>query len=203
MSTFRRRLLMMAATSKSQLPAGWKEVEYVYFDKALAQYIDTGIVPDPNTKVEVIVSGVHNDFSHDRFFGVSEQFMIGFMSGTFVFWYNNKSATATDNYTAGGGNTYIRMTKDGIHNHVTILKPTGDVEVEVPDNLEGSFTTTKTMWVGRANDLTGWAIHNNRIKSLKIWQSGEPVRDFIPVSDGAQEALYDRVTETLFYKQTP
>lgn len=202
MSCFRRRLLMLLATSKSGLPAGWKEIEYVYFDKALLEYVDTEIVPTPNTKIEVLVSGVHNDFSHDRFFGVSEQFMIGFTSGAFIFWYNNQNVTANNSFTAGGGNTYIRMTKDGIHNYVAILKSTGDVEVEVPDHLEGSFTTTKTMWIGRANDLSGWTIHNNRIKSLKIWESGEPVRDFIPVSDGTQEALYDKVTKTLFHKQS-
>lgn len=202
MSMFRRRLLMMAATSKSQLPAGWKEVEYIFFDKALLQYVDTGIAPTANTKVELIAMGMHNDYSHDRLFGVGNLFLIGFMSNGCIFMYNNKEVSGSFNGASVNGHTWVKFVKDGIHNHATILFSTGDVEVVVPDNLEGSFTTTKTMWIGRANDLSGWAIHSNRVKSLKIWESGEPVRDFIPVSDGTQEALYDKVTKALFHKQS-
>lgn len=203
MSMFRRRLLMMAAASSQggDLPAGWSETEYVYFDvKGKFEYIDTGIIGKPGTKIEVVEYGVHNEFSHDRFLG-NGFFQVGYISGGFVFIYNSKEIGAT----AAVKNRWVKFIKDGIHNHATLLSSTGDAEeeVEVPDNVAGTWNTTKTLWIGRNNDDKGWPVNNNRCKMLKIWDEGVLVRDFIPVTDGTQEALYDRVTKTLFYKQTP
>lgn len=197
MSNIKQALLVF----NTNIPAGWQEIEYVYFDKSLANYIDTGISPTPSTKVELVCMGMHNDYSHDRLFGVSGLFMIGYSSGGCIFMYNNKEVSGNFNGASVNSNIWVKYVKDGIHNHATLLFDSGNVEIDVPDNIEGSFTTTKTMWVGRANDLSGWAIHNNRVKSLKIWQDGSLVRDMIPITNGTEEALWDNVSKSMFRKQ--
>lgn len=45
-------------------------------------------------------------------------------------------------------------------------------------------------------------ITGSHIYYCKMWQNGELVRSFIPVTDGTRQALCDEVTKTLFQKQT-
>lgn len=200
---------MLLKLLKPPIPEGWEHIDYVSFEKEKEDYIDLGIVPDKYTKVEMIVMGMHNDFSHDRFFGVDGVFLMGFMpfgnyeAGGGYFVYNKNEVSKQFGTYPVNWTYWVKFVKDGIHNHATVLYPDKPrLEVEMPDNAPSSldFTTTKTMWAGRANAVTGWAVHSNRIQYIKIWKSGELVGYFIPIHKDTVDALYNTVTKVIHYK---
>lgn len=185
------------------IPDGWDHIDYISFDKAQEDYIDTGIIPDKNTKVEVVAMGMHNDYSHDRFFGVDGVFSLGFQPNGFVFFYDKNEIGKDSPLAAVNQINYVKFVKEGVHNHVTILRPSkGDIYVDIPDNTPSNIdiVTTKTMWVGRCNDAKGWPVHSNRIQYVKIWKSEELVGHFIPCHKGEIDALYNVVTGLIHYK---
>lgn len=60
-----------------------------------------------------------------------------------------------------------------------------------------------TLWLCGINSASSAPyITGNYIYYCKIWENGELLRDFIPMSNGKTEAFYDQVTKTLFYKQS-
>lgn len=197
MSMFRRRLLMMAASAPSPgggLPAGWSEVVYVLTKIGQKEYFDTGVIPTRNTKVEMKVR-----FKDYPTFGVFSCFGVSGENNNFLLrTHGNKlraeyGTNVLDLGFAINNSTQYVVVKDGKDNYIDGVKYASNPTI--------TLTTTRTLWLCGINGNTPY-ITGEYVYYCKIWENGEPVRDFIPVSDGTREALYDKVTKTLFYKQT-
>lgn len=187
---------MMAATSKSQLPAGWKEIEYVLTNIRQKEYFDTGILPTKNTKVEMKVR-----FKDYPAFGIFCMFGARSNNDNFVFsTFGNRfraeyGTSILDLGIAVSTSKIYVVVKDGPDNYVDGTKLTSNTTSEI--------SISNTLCLCGINTLDSVAhITGNYIYYCKIWENGELLRDFIPMSNGKTEALYDQVTKTLFYKQS-
>ena len=156
-----------------------------------SQYIDTGIVPGPNTAVEMYFNTT-NSVDNTAYFGAgafnANNSYVFYPAGGFY-------------YFRGAGTTTGLQNEQGVDGFVSI-------STNAADNLHfslGGNAVTKTVALTYAgsNKLNIFASNNGGNKSkltlysFKIWQDGELVRDFVPVRGNAV-GLWDFVTSTFF-----
>ena len=156
-----------------------------------SQYIDTGIVPGPNTAVEMYFNTT-NSVDNTAYFGAgaynANNSYVFYPAGGFYYFRGAVATTGLQN-------------EQGVDGFVSI-------STNAADNLHfslGGNTVTKTVALTYAgsNKLNIFASNNGGNKSkltlysFKIWQDGELVRDFVPVRGNAV-GLWDFVTSTFF-----
>ena len=156
-----------------------------------SQYIDTGIVPGPNTAVEMYFNTT-NSVDNTAYFGAgaynANNSYVFYPSGGFYYFRGASTTTGLQN-------------EQGVDGFVSI-------STNAADNLHfslGGNAVTKTVALTYAgsNKLNIFASNNGGNKSrltlysFKIWQDGELVRDFVPVRGNAV-GLWDFVTSTFF-----
>lgn len=162
-------------------------------------YVDTGIVPDATTSIEVSFVQRSGDAAA---FGVSGRFYL-FSSDP-----NNISYYGYFNDTVETGTSFTKFMTDNNKIYTVRLGPDGawvDGVRKAGPFKNPSTTTTSTLTIGarRADGTTTVAKGGYfRIYGAKVVKGGHLVRDFIPVrtaADGSGErCLFDRVTKTLF-----
>ncbi|MBQ3314764.1 MAG: hypothetical protein IJG70_02235 [Kiritimatiellae bacterium] len=156
-----------------------------------SQYIDTGIVPGPNTAVEMYFNTT-NSVDNTAYFGAGAYNA----NNSYVFY-----PAGGFYYFRGAGTTTGLQNEQGVDGFVSI-------STNAADNLHfslGGNAVTKTVALTYAgsNKLNIFASNNGGNKSkltlysFKIWQDGELVRDFVPVRGNAV-GLWDFVTSTFF-----
>lgn len=194
MSMFRRRLLMMAASQGPaiELPAGWHRIDYLSTDKNKKEYIDTGITGDKNTKVEMDVVPIsYPAVGVFIFFDASiDNKRFAIIARRDIFNGDFGGEMKDLGVRCNIGSRY-KLVKDGVGNYIN--------DVEYPPNADSDMVTAPI----RLSAITGTGnIYQTSLKIYicRMWKSGQLVRDYIPVSDGTQEALYDKVEQTLFFK---
>lgn len=197
MSNFRRRLL-----TASSLKPEWTPVDYLYSENTKGEvgYIDTGIKPDFYTNVECT-------FWLDRSY-------INYIANIPIF-----GASANFSYILRqGNNMYISTINNDIKLNGVETHYPGDTKVhykrvdnEVMLNQEGPLIHTETAKVSTSNLCLmnireiGWLNPQGgiRIGSFKITQGDTLLRDFIPMTNGDDTAMYDTVSKEMFYKIIP
>lgn len=194
-----KKLANLLASTKRKRPY-YCEVEYFENTKTSGarNWINTGIVPDNNTKWEVRLS--FNDTTTGKLMGSGyttlTRFNLGIESNKFRFAFN------------GWFDANSNITTPDTNAHTWIIDaPSKTFTIDAY-----STTTTQTFGettfpiclFGRCNSGNGSTETSNtligKIYYSKIWQNGVLVNDLIPVLDwDMTPCMYDRVTGELFY----
>lgn len=165
------------------------------------QYIDTGIVADVNTEIEIRAEATANAPSY--LFGsfadiVSKNWSISFGSdGVHSCYYGTR--TAEQSFLRGGswqiGVPQVIKIKSGGR----FYQNDGNGDILIADYTDSPFV--KEFSAGTVKLLYAyWTCGLFKLYYCKMWQSEALVRDMIPVLDEAGiPGLYDNVTKEMFY----
>ncbi len=183
--------------SESRLPTGYTEVEYI--ESTGAQYIDTGVLPDANTKLDIDFSYT-NTTSNTQLFGSRKSwnqqgFYVGTKTNTVgsMFWIEFGSSFIETNLPTSDRNRHtISFSKKFYYDNV----------------LKGSFSDTVTL-DGYANIILFGSNEGEKnavvpsaykIYSCQIYENEEKIRDFVPCIQEETETigLYDIIND-FFY----
>lgn len=172
-----------------------------YIETNGAQYIDTGIVPNQDTSIEMAVS--FNNMTDIECLWCARNSTSPYNSFT-SFKYQN--VWRSDYYNTFNqfssnvletGKTYIFKQDMNIsYMNGTLLKTVTKTDFTAPDSL-WLFAS----WENAHGSVTG---HYGKYKMYycKIWQGGELFRDFVPMIDSyGVVCLYDKITKTYFYNK--
>lgn len=190
-------MLLAFYREESGLPSGYSPIEYLTTDIRNREYIDTGITGSNKLKVEIKIK--FNDYSSYNTFVA---FGTRIDNKTFTLYCQTVNPRINTKY----GSTTIVNIQDGfdINTIYTLIKDGPDNYVngvKVKSNPEVAAFTTSNILLSAENSTGNKNITGSHIYYCKMWQNGELVRSFIPVSNGTTEALYDEVTKILFQKQ--
>ena len=178
-----------------------------YLETDGTQYVDTGIYPDQNTKVEFVATPTEANLTAAWFGGRSS-----YGSNSFIFWQlsNNQMRSDYDTgldflsgLTLSSGTQYTVVMDKGsvkVNNTQYLSRSTGNFKS--PTSMV--FFATKSQSDSSMDASTGLDNRKAKLKfySAKIYDNGTLVRDFIPVKENHDvECLFDRVSYDLFYLQ--
>lgn len=189
-----------------QLPDGYSVVEYIR--SSGTQYINTGFKPDVNTSAHLILNmeefGGTADFASP--FGSrnanSRQFFVGAArqpdASTHVTrddWFRRLSGASIGAGIIAGGVANYRGKPSIVGEHFISL----DKAIYTIDGYSAVFSSYTSF--PKAYDAYAFAVNNNnaatqlapmKLYSLKIWDDGVPVRNFVPcVNKDGIAGLYD------------
>ena len=180
----------------SGLPNGFTEVEYL--ESSGTQYIDTGFIPNQDTKVELGAKITRDLSSGFPYFGSRT-------SST----SNGYSFQRYSNGKFGGqyGTKINNSTKAVDTNFHIILKDKNiiymdGVIIETQDTA--TFTCPGNMYINAMNNNGTAAVQDCNVAYyyMKIWDNGNLIRDYIPVLDpNGRPAMYDKVEGKTYYNQ--
>lgn len=171
-----------------------------YLESTGTQYIDTGIIPNQDTSIEMAMSFnslsateclwcARNDYAVNTFSSYRED-------GVWRTDYNNTS-NPFKNLTLTTNKKYIfKQDKNSTYADGELLKTVAKSEFTCPDAL--------TLFVSWKNNQSSQVAYFGKFKMYycKIWQNDEIVRDFVPAIDSnGTPCLYDKVTKQYFYNK--
>lgn len=201
----------------SGLPTGYKRLDYIQpggdYLKG-SSYIDTGIVPDHNTKI--VLSYTHNS---ENEFGALFGARVKTTEQVFGAWIGDSGGYY---YPHWGNNSYelkpitgIPLTKQRIYvmdkNNHRVYGTGGDyTRLSTNSSVMKSTAHTATTFYS-SRTLALFAMHSNdgyderrargKLYFCQIYQNGKLIRDFIPcINDKNIVGLYDLVTRTFYTK---
>lgn len=163
------------------------DAEVEYLESTGTQWIDTGVKGNENTRVELCISvsslysGAYSSIF--GYYGTNIDSVSIFGGGTTRFGSRNTSFTTPSTNTI----YQIAIDKAGFTVNGTTTSWSQSAQFETAGNL---------IAFGR-NDTT-FGLFSGKYYSLKIYQNGVLVRDYIPVRKGTVGYLYDRVSGALF-----
>lgn len=184
-----RQLTIYGNAVQSNLPSGYTEVGYI--ESSGTQYIDTGVCPTNNTKVEVVFSADKNS----------------------VFVYGSRTqGNANANHSfciEGAGVGYFQFGTSLVASsqvisfnskHTVIISQDGGYfNGELKQSYDTmSFESTVSMYLCGLNysGSVDSRMFDGKIYSFRVWESGELIQSLVPCkrdSDGAV-GMYDTVT---------
>lgn len=187
--------------SESRLPAEYQEVAYL--ESTGTQYIDTGFVPNQDTRV--ITEHFYTKDPQNR----------GFMYGAGVSATNRTFEMYTwgGNWNSPYGDTNITMpllSSLSIGGKIHADKNKNNITITYSDGTERTascpyitFTAPGNMWlfaINRGNSSVDFRADCVQLCYCKVWDGDTPVRDFVPCyrkSDN-KPGMYDLVTSTFY-----
>lgn len=186
----------------------WRKQRYkrelAYLESTDTQWIDTGYIPNGQTAVEMVVSGISKDSfalsaSGTWFAGARA----GYMNKAFGFYYNpteKKMYYAFGNVMQSGSYTSLYGETRKIHASASGLYID---DTKVVSANEGNFVSPVSLSLfGLNNNGSVISFTKFRLHSCKLWDNGTLVRDFIPVLDMDDvQCMFDKVSGRCFYNQ--
>lgn len=173
-----------------------EEPEYMlveYIESTGTQYIDTGFIPNQDTRVVCDVEWTPASSGSSYLFGaenasVSTSFSFAGNNGRYRIVYNNAE-------------TYFEMSYSGILNidmNKNVLEVNG---TQLASGTYATFAPSYTMYICCVNRKgSPYGLHSSKIYSCKIYDNDVLVRDYIPVRDEKGVAcLYDKVEKKFYY----
>ena len=187
------------------IPSGYTELEYIEANGT--QYIDTGFVPNNNSRM---VIDYEADLANKAMIAEAQDYANGVAFGinqnssnvdTAMLIYNGSSGSGfarilkTDIYGAGTGRYTVDINKQA----VTITASNGSIVNKTITSVTYSCPYSVYLF---ANNREGTTILNGRSKmySCKLYDNGTLVRNFVPVqrnSDG-EFGLFDKVNQVFY-----
>ena len=175
------------------------DAEVEYLQSTGTQWIDTGIIGAPDVIVEAIFAWGDGAFAADNT-------LIGSNTGT------NRFIPITTNATRrvqiGVGNSWAFAASSILYDKNTVYTARSEfVSGAIKFILDGTqvISTTRaipntnlTMYIFASHERLVNRKAHAKLFSMKIYQDGVLVRDYIPVRVGTVGYLYDRVTGALF-----
>lgn len=177
--------------------AKYTSLNYLKADRN--SWIDTGIVADQDTSVEI------KWMNTDGWTYYDSHTLIGADSGN---WHSNSMCVSTYgngsfNYDSSGDEglacfTYSRNSIYISSLNKNVFSVNGNTVKTVTYT---SFSTSNTLHICNYNEGSGkHEAGNERIYYCKIWENGTLVRDFIPVLDSKGVAcMYDKINDAFHY----
>ena len=157
------------------------------------EFIDTGIVPDATTAIEMHYNTT-NCTDNTVMFGAGawndNPSFYFYQSGRYYFRINNSIVYLSMPYESGI-DAFISVSTNASNN----------IYLNVGDNVKTGTRTQAYTGTGKLNIFaTNGGSQRSRLTlySFKMWQNGELVRDFIPVRTGKTAGLWDCVTSSFF-----
>ncbi|MBR3209196.1 MAG: hypothetical protein IKN65_00125 [Clostridia bacterium] len=188
----------------NKLPSAYQEVGYITSNGG--DYLDTGFVPNNNTKVEVKIKA-SQDINNIWVFG-ARQSAENLMYGVLLCYYNGYSPLKEIRSDYGNGNesaggiVYYNTNKNLTQNIVTIVKDKNKFYVDgvlVGTNTAQTFTCPVNLYLFKINSANG-GNHNSYINMYyaKIWDNETLIRYYIPCYRKSDNAIgmYDLVNKT-------
>lgn len=179
-----------------ELPTGYQQLDYV--ESSGAEYIDTGFVPDGNTRVVC-------DFQMMTAFSGSAGVFGARTSGTsqlYAFFHIGTNAFRTDYY---GSVPQFSVTNDQARMTVDKNKNVTVMDGVTTTSTASTVSTGYSMWLFAVNNEGSlYCPATVRIYSCKIYDNGTLVRDFVPIRSAMQArvGLYDAVNGVAYYPST-
>ena len=187
--------------------------ELNYLESTGTQYIDTDYKPTKSTKVEAILK-FEGTFNYNLVKPLTEAFF-GANDSKYVFSINfagdprrNTLFAWSDIKYSSGGKVYSFNITDEIKNNFNKLVFQSKIleyENIKYDIAETTSDISKSLIIFGRNydgDIRTFASYNMDLKSFKIYDNNDLVRDFIPVLDNNGIAcLFDKVENKYYYNQ--
>ena len=184
-------------------------VEYV--DSNRSQYIDTGIVGRCGTSADMTVqwldASVDSSFLSSRVDGNDTRFILCSNQGPKTHYYmahrsyNDPRDISKSEYRKNAPDRIVSsITHDGAKVKYT-MSVNGAEEINV-EREEEALNTQLNMYLFAQNKAGSADLKSGvRCYSVKIWQDGNLVRDFLPCVKSGRAGLYDDVSKAIFYPQ--
>ena len=180
----------IGANASVALPSGYTQVEYI--KSTGTQAINTGVVPDINTRVTMDFELAEQPAANVVIFGVVGQFSFRYLGNNSPPVFRHNTGTAVKSFSQD-------------------IAAVGRHQVDKNGKtctLDDKTTTTNDSSITNASQLAFCAYNNNGtlsnyskiiIREAKIYQQGELVRDFVPCTDsGGNAGLFDLVNNTFY-----
>ena len=168
------------------LPSGYTQLKYI--EASGTQYIDTGIVPNANTRVVMDFQLNEANTANQALFAVAGQFSFR--------WYGSSSRFRAN----GADNVDFPTTIDGEARHTvdkTATACTIDGEQSVTTT---AATVTLSLYLLAQHTTSGVSNYASaRLYSCQIYDNGTLIRDFVPAKNsGGTVGLYDTVNGVFY-----
>lgn len=176
-----------APVTPSRLPDGYTELESII--SSGEQYIDTGVVPNANTKAVLTFRLTNPNTSNQAVFGVAGQFSFR--------WYGGSSCFRSN----GGNSVDFPKTIDATATH-TVVKDA--LTTTIDDTYTVNTTAgnvSQTLYLFAQHHATSGAqtLSSIEVFSFQMYNSNVLVRDFVPCRNPSNVVgLYDLVN-SVFY----
>ena len=175
---------------------GWATdfLQLEYISSSGIQWIDTGVTPSENIKIEVVGKQNKKD---SALFGVSNKLYLFAANETQTFYgYGNLTGSFSENIAnpLTSQKTIIMSKADGL-----VIDGTTYVNFSNVASFNSPYTIT--LFGRRLNDTGGVAkLGDTTIYYCKIWENGILVRNLIPAkrSSDAHIGMFDTVSQTFF-----
>lgn len=177
------------ARHQSGLPLGYTLLDYVVFDST--QVIDTGFIPDNNSRIE---SKCYRTGDDCWFYGASP-------SNPRITLYHSRTGTCRWGYQSRSNVGFVADTE------YTIIEDKNGLNINGVDNpwtsgTDDDFTCDRSLTIGNNNGSSGTRYFAGNFYYMKIYNNGVLVRDFVPCQNALNVVgLYDRVNG-VFYTDT-
>lgn len=167
-----------------------------YIESTGSQSIDTGVVPNENTIVEIEFMKLDDNVNYERIFGIKDAYEVLRDSGDSNIddWTFKINRTSNDTGISakigafGYGKNVLKTTTSSVY--------LNGVLVNEFDKLTPNTVDTMCLFYAKNGDRWG----TFRLYSCKIYNDTELIRDFVPMRDeDSVVCLYDNVTKTFFY----
>ena len=177
-------------------------VQWIQSDGTASTYIDTGLYGRPETKIE----------AHFQWKAIQDRRLIcASKSGNFFhiasgpngeMWFRSGGSTVTIEGAAYSANTDYTVVSD-VHASSQTYSVTGPFgTITTNDTQTAVNTKPHAMFLFAENYGSGaGSFPKVRLYSMKIWQDGVLVRDFVPGIKGGQGVLYDRVNDKCYFSR--
>lgn len=183
-------------TGAMRLPVGYTELEYIQSDGT--QYIDTGFMPNNNTRLVMDIELLSSNGETVPIFGGRDQ--SGKSKNSFCFW--KISETLRSDY--GAETKSINVAPIGRHSidknkNVTTVDGTSVTHTQVTFQSATSLVLFSNNSLGTIDDRRVHA----KLHSCQIYDNGTLIRDFVPCKSlfGAQ-GLFDLVEQMFYVTET-
>lgn len=180
------------------------DAEVEYLESTETQYIDTGIKPNTETRLEIEfkptrLDGTYRAFCASRTSNSSaDQFSFVFSSGLSFAGFGQQEKQIGGGGGQSAGTVYsITMDKTSLHGTWRTSSSSGNIPTVNFDPKTVSSNLSLYMF-GRNTAGTATSFSYCQMYYCKLYDNGVLVRDFIPVRKNGVGYMYDRVSGELF-----
>ena len=186
----------------------WKKQKYkrelAYLESTDAQFIDTGYIPNTNTKVELYAGGINANTFPVESGGWFVGSRTAYMSEAFGTYYNPSQQALYGAFGNHQSNVSVPISAFYGKDHLFVIDKSGlylngNKRISFNSAFNGKYPLylfTINLAGSRANVL------RFKLYYCKAWDGDTLVRDFIPVLDWNDvPCMYDKVTDELFYNK--
>lgn len=188
--------IVVSHTDSGELPDGYTRLEYI--ESSGDQYIDTGVIPNNNTRVLCTISNYPKTKHSQAVFGARTSLSA---SDSFTFITSSSSNAYRSDYASEQKDFSSSINYTDL---LTIDKNKNTCTLNSKDtvvNIEADFTCAYSLFLFAANTGGTATVRTNgvRLHSCKIYNNDSIVRDFIPCKNSnGIIGLYDKISSKIF-----